>query len=178
MYTFRARPQCCCAAREEIRSQARKIDAVASSLHDDGYDQTAAGAQTIAADLLSSFLLPEVERQTRRQQIKEDQRKFIRVAHMVSTRCWGDAHVGGLCSFAPSVFSLTSHSPAAPPRPHPFIPSSHPFDALLQSVDPRPVDACRFCKVCVMLPPRSRVPLGGVGIGCVPVRPMAGSEWK
>ena len=36
-----------------------------------------------AAELVTSFLLPEVEKETQRQQVKEDQRKFLQSAHQV-----------------------------------------------------------------------------------------------
>lgn len=50
-------------------------------MHDSGYDQTELGAQTIAAELVSSFLLPEVAKKARRQELQRNQRKFIKAAH-------------------------------------------------------------------------------------------------
>jgi len=68
-------------ARTEIREKAAAIDRVAQQLHDDGTDETEMGALAIAADLVSSFLLPEAERVVMRQQVKQKQRRFLVAAH-------------------------------------------------------------------------------------------------
>jgi len=68
-------------ARTEVRRKAAAIDRVAQQLHDNGTDETEMGALAIAADLVSSFLLPEAERVVMRQQVKQKQRRFLVAAH-------------------------------------------------------------------------------------------------
>lgn len=68
-------------ARVEIRKKAQAIDSVAQKLHDEGVDQTEIGALSIAADLMSSFLIPEAQRMKLRQKLKSDQQKFLDSAH-------------------------------------------------------------------------------------------------
>ena len=68
-------------ARTEIRRKAAAIDMVAQQLHDEGKDETEMGALAIAADLVSSFLLPEADRVVVRQKVKQRQRRFLVAAH-------------------------------------------------------------------------------------------------
>jgi hypothetical protein len=68
-------------ARAEIRKKAKSIDKVAQMLHDDGIDQTELGALTIAADLVSSFMLPEAARKVKRAAVQAGQRRFLVGAH-------------------------------------------------------------------------------------------------
>lgn len=68
-------------AREEVRRQAAIIDEVSAAAHASGYDTTAEGAEAIVADLVAGFLLPEVQRQARREQVQRHQRRFVEAAH-------------------------------------------------------------------------------------------------
>lgn len=71
-------------SRSEIRRKAAAIDKVAQMLHDEEHgaiDTTPLGAQTIAADLVSSFLLPEAARMARRKEVKAKQERFLVGAH-------------------------------------------------------------------------------------------------
>eukprot|EP00912_Choanoflagellata_sp_UC4_P001146 UC4_evm3s712 len=68
-------------ARKEIRKQADKINAVAQDLHERGVSGQFQKAESIVSDLVSSFLLPEVEKQTMREKVKKDQRKYLQAAH-------------------------------------------------------------------------------------------------
>ncbi len=72
-------------AREEVREQARIIDELSQMAHQSGLDQTEEGAEAIASDLVYSFLLPEVQRQSARDAVQRHQQRLITAAHRVST---------------------------------------------------------------------------------------------
>eukprot|EP00730_Choanoeca_flexa_P000263 TRINITY_DN10121_c0_g1_i1.p1 TRINITY_DN10121_c0_g1~~TRINITY_DN10121_c0_g1_i1.p1 ORF type:complete len:756 (+),score=215.63 TRINITY_DN10121_c0_g1_i1:127-2268(+) len=78
-------------ARAYVREQAAKINAAATEAHESGYDGTELGAHAIASELVTSFLLPEVEKETQREQVQRDQRKFLQSAHQ--TIAASTAHV-------------------------------------------------------------------------------------
>lgn len=68
-------------ARSEVRHQAAIIAEISDELHADGTDATPEGAAAIAAELVASVLLPEVERQLVRDSTKRHQRRFVEAAH-------------------------------------------------------------------------------------------------
>ena len=87
-------------ARREVREQADKINIIAEEMHSSGYDTTRTcdkadsrlyfadsstgfGAQSIAAEMVASFLLPEVKKQSMRQNVAASQRKYLQAAHNV-----------------------------------------------------------------------------------------------
>ncbi len=70
-------------AREAVREQAQFVNCAAEETSANGYDKTLYGAQAIATDLISQFLLPEVQKQARRTAIQANQRKFVQAAHKV-----------------------------------------------------------------------------------------------
>jgi hypothetical protein len=88
------------AARSEVRHQAAIIAEISDELHADGTDATPEGAAAIAAELVASVLLPEVERQLVRDSTKRHQRRFVEAAHKVVPASWA------LFLFFVSVFSL------------------------------------------------------------------------
>lgn len=68
-------------ARTEIRAKAAVIDDLAQRMHDAEEDTTETGAMSIAADLVHSFLLPEVGKTVARTKVKGQQRRFLVAAH-------------------------------------------------------------------------------------------------
>ncbi len=76
------------AARAEVRQQAAIIDAVSNEAHVQGLDTSPEGAEAITADLVMSFLLPEVQRQAAREAAKRHQQRLLHAAHAVrGIRC-------------------------------------------------------------------------------------------
>jgi hypothetical protein len=72
-----------CPARDEVRRQAAVIAELSEAAHASGLDATEEGAQAIVADLVSSFLLPEVHRQSAREGLQRHQRRLVHAAHKV-----------------------------------------------------------------------------------------------
>lgn len=68
-------------ARGEVRRQAVVIAELSDAAHASGLDATPEGAEAIVADLVSSFLLPEVQRQSARDAVQRHQRRLIHAAH-------------------------------------------------------------------------------------------------
>lgn len=68
-------------ARDNVRERVRQINHVADEMHSSGFDSTEDGAAQVAADLVSSFLLPEVEREAARRGVQDHQRRFLVAAH-------------------------------------------------------------------------------------------------
>ncbi|CAI8024855.1 Cilia- and flagella-associated protein 91 [Geodia barretti] len=71
-------------AREEVRRQADTINTIAHQ-----FVHTEVTGKELAAELVYSFLLPEVERQTTREKVQRDQRRHLLAAHRIihSTVC-------------------------------------------------------------------------------------------
>ncbi|EGD83678.1 hypothetical protein PTSG_04284 [Salpingoeca rosetta] len=72
-------------ARATVRERVSQINKVADEMHASGYDATEEGAAQITADLVSSFLLPEVEREAKRREVQRHQRRFLVAAHKMAT---------------------------------------------------------------------------------------------
>eukprot|EP00043_Microstomoeca_roanoka_P018389 m.196333 g.196333 ORF g.196333 m.196333 type:complete len:742 (-) comp16816_c5_seq1:276-2501(-) len=68
-------------ARTVVRDRVEKINKVADEMHESGFDATEEGAAQIAAQLVNSFLLPEVEREAAREQLQREQSRFLVAAH-------------------------------------------------------------------------------------------------
>jgi hypothetical protein len=71
-------------AREEVQRQADTINTIAHQ-----FVHTEVTGKELAAELVYSFLLPEVERQTTREKVQRDQRRHLLAAHRIihSTVC-------------------------------------------------------------------------------------------
>jgi hypothetical protein len=80
------------AARRAVREQARAIDAAAAEMHARGEDTTPEGAQTVAARLVHSFLLPEVARELERAAAKDSLRPALLAAHTAVYGALQDAY--------------------------------------------------------------------------------------
>ncbi|ELU06518.1 hypothetical protein CAPTEDRAFT_90714, partial [Capitella teleta] len=65
-------------ARQEISEQATKINDIAYAVED---QRTQLESEEIVSDLVHSFLLPEVQKQTVREKVMLQQRKFLQAAH-------------------------------------------------------------------------------------------------
>ncbi|CAH1796119.1 unnamed protein product [Owenia fusiformis] len=67
-------------AREEIQELAEKINDIAYSMEE---KKTELESEEIVAELVHSFVLPEVQKQTMREKVKQGQRKFLLAAHKI-----------------------------------------------------------------------------------------------
>ncbi|ESO99083.1 hypothetical protein LOTGIDRAFT_142246, partial [Lottia gigantea] len=65
-------------AREEIQEQAQKINDLAYEIED---RRTQLESEEIVADLVHCFLLPEAQKQTMREKVRSNQRRYVMAAH-------------------------------------------------------------------------------------------------
>ncbi|RKO83894.1 hypothetical protein BDK51DRAFT_33266, partial [Blyttiomyces helicus] len=65
-------------ARADVRKYADKINEIVDGIR---HREEAGESDMTVADLVASFLIPEVERETLRNKIKHDQRKYLLAAH-------------------------------------------------------------------------------------------------
>ncbi|KAJ3171779.1 Cilia- and flagella-associated protein 91 [Geranomyces variabilis] len=72
------------AARQRVRDYVEAVVRVGQVVEGASRGQSAAERTTVS-DLVSSFLIPEVERQTLRNQVKTDQRRYLSAAHRAVT---------------------------------------------------------------------------------------------
>ncbi|KAJ3132343.1 Cilia- and flagella-associated protein 91 [Geranomyces variabilis] len=72
------------AARQKVRDYVEAVVRVGEMVEGASRAQSAAERTTVS-DLVSSFLIPEVERQTLRNQVKTDQRRYLSAAHRAVT---------------------------------------------------------------------------------------------
>ncbi|XP_048827755.1 cilia- and flagella-associated protein 91 isoform X2 [Brienomyrus brachyistius] len=73
-------------AREEIRKMAEEVNDIAYSMEE---VRTSLQSQEMVAELVYSFLIPEVQKITMRQRVRENQRRYLQAAHHL---IHGEAH--------------------------------------------------------------------------------------
>ncbi|KAJ3159940.1 Cilia- and flagella-associated protein 91 [Geranomyces michiganensis] len=92
------------AARQKVRDYVEAVVRVGEVVEGTASRAQSAAEHTTVSDLVSSFLIPEVERQTLRNQVKTDQRKYLSAAHraVTATLPTVEAAVGGRSAVAES----------------------------------------------------------------------------